>query len=127
MDPTQNEFLFIYSNLSEVEYTVTHKFTDTPAKGEELSAFEKIFGKGNNTLHLTFTYKISGESITKQAAYVEVSFREGITKEQIVQAAIKQYGSSSIDSNALWSAITKMSPNFFIQDLILTKDSKSPC
>ena len=126
----ENVFMFIYSTIDEVNYTVNHKFTDTVKdKNTGLTVFESILGVGNTTLNFSLSHTIKGESIKQQAASVAVSFREGITKANIVQAVNKQYGTNidvnSTQATSLWNVITEMSPDYFIQDLILTTESEN--
>lgn len=110
----ENVFLFVYSSLDTVKYTVTHNFVN--------EAFASILGV--NSISLTIPHEIHGENIKTQAASVAVSFREGITKENIIQAVEEQYGDlSSENEEEIWAVITDMSPDYFIQDLILTTDS----
>lgn len=121
------EFLFVYSYMDVIEYEVKHLFTDTiPEKStKNLTVFESILGVGNNTITLTMSHKIQGEEIKNQAASVAVSFREGITKDNIVKAVKTQYGIDLKDPQAqtIWETVINMSPNYFIQDLILTTDN----
>ena len=120
-DETQNVFKFMYTTAVEkVSYTVTHVFTDSIPEGAQ-STFQQLLG-GNNTLSLTMSYTIEGATLASHAASVAVSFREGVTKSALVAAVKKQYGIELSDKNAttLWTAVTQMSPDYFIQDLILT-------
>ena len=68
------------------------------------------------------SYTIEGAALASHAASVAVSFREGVTKSALVAAVKKQYGIelNDTDANALWTAVTHLSPDYFIQDLILT-------
>ena len=135
-DESENVFLFVYSSKDEISYTVTHNFVDTiivpgaTAKlstSEGVTTFETLFGKGNNTLTLTLPFTIRGESIATQAAMTEVSFREGIIESQLVKAAKEQYGvdlegaGKATERAKLIETITNMSPDYFIQNLILTR------
>lgn len=123
-----NVFLFVYSSVEEIKYTVTHEFTDSLPEGstETMTEFEKIFGKGNNTLKFTLSHTISGEDVKSHAASVAVSFREGVAKASLAEAAKQQYGITLSDTQAtaLWTAVTHLSPDYYIQDLILTTNSK---
>ena len=125
---TENVFLFVYSSIDEIKYTVTHVFTDNKIpEGKEMTVFESVLGKGNNSLNFSLSHTISGESVKQQAASVAVSFREGVTKANIAQAVKAQYGKELEDTQieTLWNVITEMSPNYYIQDLILTTNSAS--
>ena len=126
-DESKNVFYFVYSSADTIKYSVTHVFTDSiPHDSNAKTAFEEIFGVGNNTLTFTMNHTISGEHVANHAASVALSFREGITKEKLAAEANRQYGITLSDkqANALWTAVTQLSPDFYIQDLILTTDEK---
>ena len=124
-DGDENVFLFVYSSLEEIQYTVSHNFVDTTIVENNLTALELILGQGKNSINFDMSHIISGESVTNQAASIAVSFREGVTKENIIKAVKKQYGKDLTDAqaNTIWGVITNLSPDYYIQDLILTTDS----
>ena len=107
----ENEFSFIYSVPETVVYTVTHEFVSDD--------FTTILG--TNRFTEVFEHTITGADIATAAASVVVSFREGITKSVVVHAAEDYTGKklTTEQANALWTIITRMSPDYFEQNLVL--------
>ena len=143
-DENVYRFIYTYVNDKDLDYSVTHTFISDEFKNTVLNT---------NSLHEVFHYIISGEEASKRAANVVVSFREGVTKSAIGQAAYDQiyypdeveagvetlaaYGItrdavalaaeaqtggslSPNDIDAIWNIVTKLSPNFYEQNLRLT-------
>ncbi len=130
-DESENVYLFVYSSVETISYTVTHNFVDLQkvksniarlSTSEGLTTFETLFGEGNDSLTLTLPFTISGESIRTQAAMTEVSFRKGVLEDVIAKAAEEQYEITLEDDQKtlLADTVANMSPDFFIQNLILT-------
>lgn len=113
----ENVYYFVYTVPQEVKYTVTHEFVS--------DKLTEVFGEGKNTLIEVFSHTIGGENIADSAAYVEISFREGITKEVLAQAAKDQYGItlSANQKTQLWEIITTLSPSAYLLNLKLTTNS----
>lgn len=113
-EESENVFNFVYAIPNEIVYKVTHTFVD-----ERLAT---IFGEGKVTLTEHFEHKIEGEDISNLAASVVVSFREGISKDVLAQAAYEQHKITLTDEQKddLWGIITSLSPNLFLQNLTLT-------
>lgn len=104
-----NEYTFVYSASSEVRYSVVHQFVN--------DEFVSIIGV--NTITLTIATTIT--STTNQAAFVSLSFRDGVTRDAIVSATGKSLTESQKDT--LWDMVKKLSPDCYQQDLILTTNS----
>lgn len=105
-----NEYTFVYSASSEVRYSVVHQFVN--------DEFVSIIGV--NTITLTLETTIT--STTNQAAFVSLSFRDGVTRAAIVSATGKSLTESQKDD--LWTIVTNMSPDCYQQDLILTTNTE---
>ena len=131
-EPEENVYYFTYTVPKTIIYTVTHQFTQnaaTPIEGETATdVFTSILE--NPVLTYTITHEISGEAVVNSAASVLVSFREGVTKEAIGRAAqqqLKSAGSTKVlndgDIERLWTAVKGLSPNYYLQDLVLTTAS----
>ena len=110
-----NEYCFIYHIPESLTYTVTHEFVSDD--------FTNILG--TNTLTLTLSYEITGESVKSTSSVQIVKFLDGITQETIIQAAIDQ-SSQSLDStqkDAIWETVINLSPSNFEQEIILLPDT----
>ena len=118
-DADDNRYFFLYTIPEEIKYRVTHTFTD--------DALKDIFGDENNSFSVTFPYVIDGEDIGASAAYVILSFRDGITKDTLVKAAETQYDIklNNEQKNKLWETITKLSPDWYLQEFKLTTISEN--
>ena len=113
----KNVYNFVYSSPDNLAYTVNHVFTSDQLKD--------ILGGDNNTLTLTLNYALHGENVDEQAAFVRVSFREGITQANLVAAVKAQYDKtlSPTETTSLVNTITSLSPNAYIQNLTLTTNA----
>lgn len=114
---SENVYFFVYTIPDEVSYTVVHTFDS-----DEIKKFLEDRNAKSNLLTATVSHKISGESIADSAASVVVSFRESLNKEFIAAAAAQNLGRNlnETEKTTLWGYVTDLSPNFFLQDLILT-------
>ena len=108
----ENEYTFIYQTLESTSYTVRHTFTD-----------DKILEILKTTNEFSFFQAHLVTEPSNTSPLISVSFRD-MAQEQIVKDAIKaQYPSLKDDDvNKLWSAITELSPNSYLQELILVAD-----
>ena len=110
MSNTQpNEYAFVYAAPNRIQYSVVHTFVND----------EFISILGTNTIVLTVEHD---ESAKDKASVITVSFRDQVTKANVVQATGKTLSSTQQDD--LWKIIVEMSPNVYEQDLILTMNSE---
>ena len=108
-----NEYTFIYETLDEVTYTVKHTFTDD----------EFLKKLPTNSFSFSQTYPITEPS--NASPLISVYFRE-MVQEEIVKAEIKKQFPSLSDEeiNELWTGcIVALSPDAYLQELILVSDS----
>ncbi len=108
-----NEFTFVYETLNEVSYTVSHTFVD-----EKL---EKYIG--TDTFSFYKEHSISQPNTT--SPLISVSFRD-MVQEDFVKAAVKDKYTTltNAELNEIWDdIIVNLSPNAYMQELILVTDS----
>ena len=114
-----NVYYFVYTHMETLTYTVTHLFTN--------SYFASIVEKdGFTQFEETFVHTISGEDVDVVTASTHVSFREGITRAAIANAAEKALGQklSEEQKDDLWNRVKLMSPDCYEQELIITTNSQ---
>ena len=108
------EYFFVYTYSESITYTVTHKLKN--------SLFVDYIGK--DTLDITLEYTLSGEQVKSSAAAVDVSFRNGINMNTIVNAVMSQLVSgktfTNSDKNIIWEAVKNMSPDAYVKEILLT-------
>lgn len=117
----ENVYCFIYSAPSTISYRVVHNFISD-------SLVEHI---NTNQLSIEYTIVIDTEtspSIHHTSALISVSFRNGVTEENLLKAAQKIKPSLTDGSQAwerLWDLITHLSPNAIEQNLVLTTEQEN--
>lgn len=106
-----NTCLFVYTQPTEVDYTITHIF-----KNDE---FSDIFD--SNTLTYTQNIILSGNNVKQEPAHAVINFQDGVNKDTIAQAVYLQTGKTLTNDQKteLWEIITQMSPDSFEQDVYI--------
>lgn len=100
-----NEYAFVYSAPVQIEYSVVHTFVDDD--------FISIIG--TNTIELTLPYV---ETAADKSSSVKISFRDQVTKANIVSATGKTLAAK--EQEDLWTIVTRLSPDVYEQELIIT-------
>lgn len=111
---TENEIYFIYSELTEINYTVNHTFTSDD--------FTSIIG--TNTFDFTMTGKETNTSENPVSASMIIKFSDGVTKSAVISQLQTQIGKTltTAEATEVWETILSLSPSAFQQELILTSD-----
>ena len=125
----ENVYYFTYSCPDTISYKIVHTFTGTKATAStEPTVFEEIFAgcENPNTLSLEIPFTVKGEDLSNLTTSMAVSFRTALTEANIYSAAAKKLGRNLEpgEQTKLKTAITNMSPNMYIQNLILTTDAE---
>ncbi|MBQ4136538.1 MAG: InlB B-repeat-containing protein [Clostridia bacterium] len=108
-----NEIIFEYYIPTHLEYTVEHEFVNDD--------FIDIIGV--NTIKLSKTITIDGDSVKTQSANLTISFEYGITKDTIAEATGKSLDDT--EKTNLYNIVTQMSPDYIQQDIILVPEDKN--
>lgn len=110
----ENVIEFVYHSSNTVTYTVTHvfnheKFADCFADHRTSFTYSQKF---------TITKGVDGEDGKFQPIIVE-AFTDIINNDAITEAANK---ANATDTEAIWLIILSLTPDFYIQEMLLTKD-----
>ena len=107
-----NEITFYYKTLTEVSYTVEHVFVD-----DRLEPY-----LGTDTFIIDKSHPITEPDDV--SPLISVSFRD-MAQEEIIKAELEeQYDLTSKEIKKIWTdIIVKLSPNAYMQELILVTDS----
>lgn len=113
----ENVIEFVYHSSNTVTYTVTHvfnhdKFADYFADHRTSFTYSREF---------TITEGDYGEDGKFQPIIVE-AFTDIINKDAITAKAISE-GANATDTEAVWLIILSLTPDFYIQEMLLTKDA----
>lgn len=111
----ENVIEFVYHTSDTVTYTVTHvfnndKFADCFADNRTSFTYSREF---------TITKGFDGENGKFQPIIVE-AFTDIINKDAITKAA---KDANATDTEAIWLIILSLTPDFYIQEMLLTKDA----
>ncbi len=105
-----NVYTFHYdTSNAEIPYTVNHVFHN-----EEFADY--LNGA------TTFTYFYEVYASKEGSAEITVRFDDSVTKANIVAAA-KALGASTADAGKVWEIVTKLSPDAYQKDVILTTNA----
>lgn len=115
LDKSKNVLTFYYEAKNEIEYTVKHVFKS--------SEFETYLGTDTLTLNYTYT----GLSTSQEnSALIMVLFKTNITEDNIDNILESTKKTFSDDEKAeLWTIISKLSPNAYQQEFILTTEEQN--
>lgn len=112
----ENVIEFVYHSFNTITYTVTHvfnhdKFADYFADHRTSFTYSQKF---------TITEGVYGEDGKFQPIIVE-AFTDIINKDAITAKAISE-GASAAGAEKIWLIILSLTPDFYIQEMLLTKD-----
>lgn len=112
----ENVIEFVYHSFNTITYTVTHvfnhdKFADYFADNRTSFTYSREF---------TITEGDYGEDGKFQPIIVE-AFTDIINKDAITAKAISE-GASAAGAEEIWLIILSLTPDFYIQEMLLTKD-----
>ena len=131
-EASENVYHFRYTVPDSVTYTVTHKFTEsaTSTAGEDqMTRAESVFKSilGVEQPEYSVTYTLQGQDVRNATAAVLLSFREGISKDRLMQAWEQQYEKtlSEVQKENLWNLVTSLSPDAITKPLVLTTQEGS--
>ena len=129
---SENVYHFRYTIPDSVTYKVTHKFTEsatTTASEDQMARAESVFESILDVAQPEYsvTYTLQGQDVRNAAAAVLLSFREGISKDRLMQAWEQQYEKtlSDDDKDTLWNLVTSLSPDAITKPLVLTTQEGS--